>query len=396
MTHRFALNAIAKQTRRFLARSVCLWLVLSGCNQTKPIASVDAVGVRDVQAMSKGKVNHILAQGRIQPARGTLRIAALPGDRVDALLVQAGQSVQKQQPLVVLQSQKLKALELEAAMLKLEEAQAMRRAKEQEADLAIEAAEIKSQAASQILVQATGQLAMAKKTGRQMDSLRGQIVSLQSLRELPLTRAAIGTIELESKKNELLRIESMSEQSSLAAQQAVEMAKLQLTQSERLVVASKESRQLVDQSMPIGSLEKQIEILRMQADQSNILSPIDGVVVNVFVEPGERTTQLPLMELADIRSMVCVAEVHESDVASIEVANRAELQSSALGKTLRGRVVRIDRVVGSAQMRAPNPMARSDFRSIPVWIAIDAEDAVAASQRLQLQVDVTIHQNPQN
>jgi hypothetical protein len=35
-------------------------------------------------------------------------------------------------------------------------------------------------------------------------------------------------------------------------------------------------------------------------------------------------------------------------------------------------------------------MARSDFRAVPVWISIDKEDAQAASERLQLQVEVTI------
>lgn len=89
--------------------------------------------------------------------------------------------------------------------------------------------------------------------------------------------------------------------------------------------------------------------------------------------------------------MVCVAEVHESDVASIAIDDLAEIRSSALGRTLKGRVLRIDRVVGAAQMRSPNPMARSDFRSIPVWIVIDSNDVAEAAQRLQLQVDVSIN-----
>jgi HlyD family secretion protein len=92
-----------------------------------------------------------------------------------------------------------------------------------------------------------------------------------------------------------------------------------------------------------------------------------------------------------LSEMVCVAEVHESDVASITIDDQVEIRSSALGRTLKGRVKRIDRVVGAAQMRSPNPMARSDFRSIPVWIAIDTSDTETAAQRLQLQVDVSIH-----
>jgi len=111
----------------------------------------------------------------------------------------------------------------------------------------------------------------------------------------------------------------------------------------------------------------------------------------VNIEVGERTAQLPLFELADISEMVCVAEVHESDVAKVALEDVADIRSSALGRTLKGQVVRIDRVVGAAQMRSPNPMARSDFRSVPVWIKIDSNDTELAAQRLQLQVDVSIN-----
>ncbi len=366
-------------------------VVLGGCGSSPLQTSTPSFQHREVTLNDKPKPNQVLAQGRLQPAKGLIRLSALPGDRVEKVLVQAGQKVRKLQPLIVLQSQQLRALELEAALLRLDEARALRQAKQQEADLAIDAANLKLQSATQLLTQANAQLSMAKKGGEQVESLGRQIASLQSLRESPLTRAAIGTIELESKRNELTKISSVNEQTQLAAQQSVELSRLQLVQSERSVGAARESRKLVDQATPIASLEKQIDILKLQLEQSNIVSPLDGVVVSVNVEVGERTAQLPLFELADLSEMVCVAEVHESDVASIATDDLTEIRSSALARTLVGRVVRIDRVVGAAQMRSPNPMARSDFRSIPVWIAIDANDIELAAQRLQLQVDVSIN-----
>jgi len=391
----FALLSIAKR-HLLAARSKILLAVsigfvpLLGCNPARPVATAPSE-VRQVRFNDSAKSGQVVAQGRIQPAKGILRLAAIPGDRVEQIFVQAGQAVQKTQPLLILQSQKLRALELEVAGLRLEEARAMLQAKVQEAELAIDAAGLKMQSAKQMLDQSKSQLAMANKSSEQLDSLNRQISSLQKLRELPLTRAAIGTIELESKKNELSRISTVSEQSILAATQAVELSTLQASQSEKAVAAATETRKLVDKSTPIASLEKQIEILKMQLQQSNVVSPIDGVVVSVNIEVGERTAQLPMFELADLSEMVCVAEVHESDVASITIDDRVEIRSSALGRTLNGRVKRIDRVVGAAQMRSPNPMARSDFRSISVWIAIDASDTETAAQRLQLQVEVSIN-----
>lgn len=374
----------------FLLAVLIFSFPIFGCNPAKSPVPLTSK-VREVRFEDSAKSGQVLAQGRLQPAKGIVRLAAVPGDRVEELLIHAGQAVRKMQPLAVLQSQKLRSLELEAAGLRLEEALALRQAKQQEADLAIDAAGLKMQSSVQMLDQAKSQLVMANKSSEQLESLNRQISTLQQLRELPLTRAAIGTIELESKKNELNRVSTVSEQSILAAKQAVELSTLQVTQSEKVVAAAKETRKLVDQSTPIASLEKQIEILKMQLEQSNVISPIDGVVVSVNIEVGERTAQLPLFELADLSEMVCVAEVHESDVASIAIDDQVEIRSSALGRSLKGRVKRIDRVVGAAQMRSPNPMARSDFRSIPVWIAIDANDTEIAAQRLQLQVDVSIN-----
>ena len=385
MTHCFALP--------FAGRLIVILALIfqAGCGPSRLARTDPNALLRNVGFDSKVKSNQVVAQGRIQPARGLIRLSAIPGDLVEHILVQAGQRIRRLQPLIVLQSQQLRALELEAASLRLEEARALRQAKQQEAELAIDAAELKLQSATQMVAQANSQLALAKKGSEQVESLGRQISTLQTLRESPLTRAAIGTIELETKKNELSKFSSLNEQNLLAAQQAVEISKLQLVQSERTSAAAKKSRKLVDQGTPIASLEKQIEILKLQLDQSKVVSPLDGVVVSVNVEEGERTAQLPMFELADLSEMVCLAEVHESDVASVSIDDVAEIRSSALGRTLKGQVVRIDRVVGAAQMRSPNPMARSDFRSIPVWIKIDANDTEMAAQRLQLQVDVSIN-----
>jgi HlyD family secretion protein len=167
------------------------------------------------------------------------------------------------------------------------------------------------------------------------------------------------------------------------------MAQLQLQQCQRSLIAAKKTRELVEAMSPIASLEKQIEIVKLQQEQSSVLAPFDGVVISLNAEKGERTAQFPLMDIADLSSMQCIAEVHESDAGRIAIDDRVELSSSALSKKLSGRVVRIDRIVGAAQMRSPNPMARSDFRSIPVWISIDKDDTEAAAERLQLQVDVS-------
>jgi HlyD family secretion protein len=382
----------------FVLQALACATLLTGCTRfgaepSSPFASPSQGQTgeyREVSLADSKKSGRILAQGRIQPARGIIRISAIPGDRIEEVLVKPGQRIRKNEPLLVMQSFQLKTLELETARLKLVEARSSLDAKRQEADLTVDAAKLKLESTQKILSQALSQLKLAQKGNDQIESLQMQIASLQELRNSPLTRAAIGTIEIETKKNELLRMTTLSEQSLLAAEQAVELSRLQVSQAEKLLVSAIEGRGLVDRMSPVASLEKQIELLELQLEQSRLISPIDGVILSVNAEPGERASQMPLMELSNLADMVCVAEVHEADVGRIAIDDLVELRSAALSKTLSGRVQRIDRVVGAVQLRFPNPMARADFRAVPVWISIDPSDAEAASNRLQLQVDVSI------
>ncbi len=88
--------------------------------------------------------------------------------------------------------------------------------------------------------------------------------------------------------------------------------------------------------------------------------------------------------------MMCVAEVYEADVAEIQTGDTATLRSAGLKRELSGKVARIDRLVGVPQMRSPDPLARTDFRAVRVWIEIDSNDAAIAAERVRLQADVTI------
>jgi len=334
--------------------------------------------------------SQVLAQGRLQPARGMIRISALPGDRIDEIAIIPGQSIKKGATIAKLQSFQLKSLELEAALLKLDEAKSLLEVRRKEADLNVSAAKLKQESAAIQLKQSLAQREQANQGTAQVDSLAKQIETLERLRNEPLTRAAIGSVELETRRNEFQRATSLSEQALLTSSHAVELSELQVDQSQYIFSSAFESLLLVDKSSPVASLEKQIEILNQQVRQSLLVSPIDGFVISVNAEVGERVGQLPIAEIADLSNMVCLAEVHESDVGKLALGNRVEIRSPALQRVLAGTVERIDRVVGSVQMRSPNPMARSDFRAVPVWISIDPKDVELASSRLQLQVEVAI------
>lgn len=336
----------------------------------------------------------INAQGKLLPARGIARLSGLPGDRVESILVKPGDTIAKDKPIAVLKSDAMKKIELEAAELKLADTKATLSTKRQELDLGVSVAKSRVAAAELAIELAIKQVEMARQAENQLPMLRRQLQSLRLLRNDPLTKAVVGRMELESREIEYEKVNSTTQQTILSATSNLRQSEMQLEQAKQALQTAEFTRAAIEENSPVAPFEKQIELLKIQLAESTIRAPYDATVVNILTEVGERIATLPIVEIADLSNMVCVAEVFEADVGRIQIGDTAKLKSSALNRDLEGRVARIDRVVGGSQLRSPNPMARTDFRSVGVWIELDSKDSIVAAERLQLQVDVLITTNP--
>lgn len=332
----------------------------------------------------------VVSQGKLQPAAGILKLSTIPGEKILKMHVAPGDVVPENAPLATLESSLLKQLELEIAELKLAESKSLHHANLRQAQSAIESAISKRQAATLQKNQALAAQSALVKQSEILRSLEDQLHSLESLHENPRLRGAISSIEVDSKRNQLLKAQADFDQASLSANQAVESAELALAQTELLIKNAQASLDDLQQSTIFATLEKQIQLLQLQVDLTVLRAPSSGTILQVYASPGERATTAPVFDFANLNEMVCVAEVHEADIAKIQLGNNAQMKSAALSKPLRGKVSRIDRVVGPPQMRSPNPLARSDFRSIPVWITIHPDEAPLAAERINLQVEVAI------
>ncbi|MCU0713884.1 MAG: efflux RND transporter periplasmic adaptor subunit [Pirellula sp.] len=332
----------------------------------------------------------IKVQGRLEPKGGFIRLSGLPGDKIELWYVRPGDVIESGTKLATLASHTVRQLELDAAKLKLDEAKTARDIKLQELELNIEVASGQLENARGLVEIAQSQREMASQGERQILQLQDQLASLRRLHEDPLTRAAVGRLELQSKEMEISGLETKSKQAVLASENAIKQAMLQVRQAEQALDAAKKAKELALKASSIAALEKQIELLELQLKESSLTSPINGVVLNINVEAGERFATLPAIEIADLSSMMCVAEVYEADVAEIQTGDSVSLRSAGLTRELSGKVSRIDRLVGVPQMRSPDPLARTDFRAVRVWIEIDANDVAIAAERVRLQADVTI------
>lgn len=381
--------------RSIAVRMGWLWLVafvipLAGCTffegQSDRSASEEAAAL--------AIANRVFSQGRLMPASGVVRIGAAPGDRVEAILVKAGTQVFRGQELVQLASFTGKQAELEIARRRLQEAMEQRVAKGTELEMVLATAQADQEAATAKVQFAKDQRSLVDQGSQTIESLRQQVDRLRQLTEDPLTKPLVGTLQLEQQKAQLLQEELRWNSSVAEADQSIAAAELAVKLATQRTANAQKNLQLADSLVPVRSLEAQVKSLEEQLERLRVTAPSSGEVLWVGSEPGELVGQMPLMEIADLSQMVCVAEVHESDRARLRIGQAAAIRSAALSKPLVGKIERIDRLVGSPMMRDPNPLARTDYRAVPVRIRLEPADAAAAAELVQLQVDVEITTTP--
>ena len=99
-------------------------------------------------------------------------------------------------------------------------------------------------------------------------------------------------------------------------------------------------------------LDRQIELARLGRDQTMVLAPAAGRVLDLSVRAGEVSTG-PLLALGDLAAMDAVAEVYQSDLPEIKLGDPAEVV--VLGRKVTGKVTRISRLVGREYLGASTP-----------------------------------------
>ncbi len=130
----------------------------------------------------------------------------------------------------------------------------------------------------------------------------------------------------------------------------------------------------------IGEMEEiKAQIIGLQVDlkESQLRSPLNGVVLRIHTRVGERTGSDGVLEIGATKLMQALIEVYESDISKIKMGQRVSLVSENGGfeGTLRGRVIRISPQVRQRQVLSTDPTGDADARIIEVQVKLDPDSA---------------------
>jgi HlyD family secretion protein len=335
---------------------------------------------------SQPKAERVFAQGLVMPSDGIIRLLATPGDVLADLRVAVGSEVQTGQILAVMQSESVIRARRDALMEQKNVAQSEHASSVRRAELQCEAARLQLRQVQanvsllddqrSLIVMGEDQLLIAQRVLDRLVAIASDSVTSQFVGAIEIDRQKIAVgqalMQLEEQKN-LYRSSKLELESALHAAES----ELQACEEQLLSLQQLEPGKLFD---------LQIEALETEAVRSVMTAPTDGIILAIGIAPGGAATQLPLIEMAATRRLVCEAEVNVVDVSRVKIGHRAVMSSRALAEPLNGTVIEKGRLVGRPRLRSPDPLAAADYRTLSVIIEID--EAAIAKEWLQLQVDV--------
>jgi HlyD family secretion protein len=146
--------------------------------------------------------------------------------------------------------------------------------------------------------------------------------------------------------------------------------------------------QLSDLRGRLDETRAELRKLETELSLSQLRSPIDGVVLRILAQVGERPDGKGLLEVGASQRMEAVAEVYESDIGRIRVGQPVSLESESGGfkGRLAARVLWISPQVQQREVLSTDPSADADARIVDVRLAIDPAQAARLRSLAGLKV----------
>ena len=141
-------------------------------------------------------------------------------------------------------------------------------------------------------------------------------------------------------------------------------------------------------SLGVDVAEAEVAAAAAALEMSVVRAPIQGRVLEIHANRGERIGPAGLLELGQVSKMEAVAEVYETDIGRVRLGQKASISSPALSAPLTGRVRRVGQKVGKLDVLGTDPTAATDARVVEVDIALD--DSAEAEALTNLTVEVRI------
>lgn len=144
----------------------------------------------------------------------------------------------------------------------------------------------------------------------------------------------------------------------------------------------------------VASAQAQLELSRVNYENSFIRAPITGVVLKKYLKPGESIiafdrSSAPVISMTDDSILRVRAEIDETDVNRIRLGQRAIITAGAYGgKEFKGTLTQIGNSMGKKNVRTDDPTEKVDTEVLETLLQLDAGEQIQIGLRVDVHVAI--------
>ena len=216
----------------------------------------------------------------------------------------------------------------------------------------------------------------------QLKSQQAQVLELQA--NLAANTAQIKQIDSQFKlaQQTLDKTKKLVSEGAATEQQEDELiSKVDVLQAQKEALLTNEKMLYAKEQQ----LAAAMELTRISINDADILSPIDGIVLNRFLDMGELVTPgRALVELADLSNMEITIYIASKELSKVKIADEVDIRVDGLDDMLKGTV----RWIASESEFTPKTILTEETRTTLVYavkIAVENPDGVL---KIGMPVDV--------
>ncbi len=176
-----------------------------------------------------------------------------------------------------------------------------------------------------------------------------------------------GVIELDQEAQEMIQLKTETVEKRIVERRLKVFGKIAKDTDEHSYVTADEGiveKIHVDLGASVEQGSPLLTVRKSDGTEQDILSEIPGVILAIYVKPGDHVDRLKsLISIVNIDKLRVTVDVYEKDIGSVQVGQKAQIESIAFsGKKYSGEVVYI------------SPQVEEDSQAIKVRIDVDNSD----------------------
>lgn len=341
-------------------------------------------------------IEAVTALGRLEPKGKVVDLAAPPstdsGARILELNAQEGDAVKAGDVIAILDSYAKSEALLEEAKRSVVTAQAQL----EQVKAGAKTGEINAQTATiaRLKAQIEGEISTQEARIARLQAELGNAMEEYDRHQTLFSEGAIADSLLDSSRTQLDSWQEQLREAKNVRDRIAAAGQEEIREAEAHLERIAEVRP-VDIAVAQAEVDSAIAVVKRaeaELELAVVRSPLEGRILNLHVQPGEKVGEQGVATLGRIDQMYVIAEVYETDIDRVNVGQVATISSEYGGFSgeLRGMVEQVGLQIHRNSLYDPNPSVQSDARVIEVKIRLDANDSNRVETLTNLQVRVRI------